>query len=205
MSRVKVVALLVALTVLSAVPVARADPDPERVKHYQRILLDLGYWLPAINGRLDRDTTHTVIALQKVAGLPRHGELDAPTKRAIEKRIRPKARSTTGERIVEVDRTRQVMLLVKNRTVLWILDVSTGKPSTSTKSGYNRFYREYDGMRNSGMYRPKYFWRTAAVHGYHSVPNYPASHGCVRVTNATMDWLWKKNALPLGMPIFVYD
>jgi lipoprotein-anchoring transpeptidase ErfK/SrfK len=54
------------------------------------------------------------------------------------------------------------------------------------------------------MYRPKYFWRSAAIHGYASVPNYAASHGCVRVTNATMDWLWKKNALPLGMPIWVY-
>jgi len=59
-------------------------------------------------------------------------------------------------------------------------------------------------MRASGMYRPKYFWRGAAVHGYYTVPNYPASHGCVRVTNHTMDWLWKKNALPIGMPIYIY-
>lgn len=205
MRRAKLIGVALAVAFLAPMAVARGAPDPERVKVYQRALLELGYWLPAINGQMDRETTHTVIAFQKVAGLPRNGALDSPTKRAIEQGIRPHARSTSAERIVEIDRTRQVMLLVKNREVLWILDVSTGKPSTPTKSGYNRFYRDYDGMRASGMYRPKYFWRRAAVHGYYTVPSYAASHGCVRVTNATMDWLWKKDALPLGMPILVYD
>ena len=32
------------------------------------------------------------------------------------------------------------------------------------------------------IYRPKYFVGGVAVHGSNSVPNYPASHGCVRVT-----------------------
>jgi peptidoglycan hydrolase-like protein with peptidoglycan-binding domain len=190
--------------ILAPMPAARADAPPAHVRHYQNLLLDLGYWLPAANGVADRDTAHAVTALQKVAGLPRSGVLDAPTKRAIKKKVRPKARSTSNERIVEVDLQRQVILLVKNKKVLWILDTSTGKPSTPTRHGFNRFYRQSDGMRPSGMYKPKYFWRSAAIHGYASVPNYAASHGCVRVTNATMDWLWKKNALPLGMPIWVY-
>lgn len=203
MTRLRVVgALLIAM--LASAPVANAEASPERVKHYQVMLYELGYWLPVANGQADRDTAHAVTAFQKVAGLKRTGILDSPTKKAIEKKIRPKALSTTTERIVEVDVARQVVLLVKNRKVLWILDTSTGKPTTATKSGYNRFYRQYDGLRNSGMYRPKYFWRSAAIHGYATVPNYAASHGCVRVTNATMDWLWKKNALPLGMPIYVY-
>jgi hypothetical protein len=204
-NRIRVIATVVVVAVFSPMTVARADPDPERVKRYQQALLDLGYWLPTVNGQMDRNTTHTVIAFQKVAGLPRNGLLDSPTKKAIGEKIRPKARTTTTERIVEVDLRRQVIKLVKNRKVLWILDASTGKSSTPTKHGYNHIYRDYDGMRNSGMYRPKYFWRSAAIHGYHSVPNYPASHGCVRVTNATMDWLWKKNALPRGMPIFAYE
>lgn len=202
--RLRVVGCLLIGLSLLPISAAQADPDPDRVKHYQELLLDLGYWLPETNGKLDRDTRHAVIALQKVAGLKRSGELDPATKKAIESKKRPKARSTVGYRAVEVDRARQVMLLVKNEVVLWILDVSTGKPSTPTKSGWNRIYREYDGMRASGMYRPKYFWRSAAVHGYYTVPNYAASHGCVRVTNNTMDWLWKKNALPNGMPIYVY-
>ena len=157
-----------------------------------------------MNGSVDRDTTHAVIAFQKVAGLERNGLLDDATKHAIEKKIRPTAQSEIQQRIIEVDLARQVVLLVKDGKVLWILDASTGKPSTPTKRGFNKIYRQYDGLRSSGMYRPKYFWRSAALHGYATVPNYPASHGCVRVTNNAMDWLWKKNALPLGMPIWVY-
>jgi lipoprotein-anchoring transpeptidase ErfK/SrfK len=31
------------------------------------------------------------------------------------------------------------------------------------------------------LYFPSYFLRGFAVHGYPSVPAYPASHGCVRI------------------------
>ncbi|MGC1210903.1 MAG: L,D-transpeptidase [Micromonospora sp.] len=41
--------------------------------------------------------------------------------------------------------------------------------------------------------RPKYFEEQGiAIHGYTSVPPYPASHGCVRVTLPAMDWLWHR-------------
>jgi hypothetical protein len=43
------------------------------------------------------------------------------------------------------------------------------------------------------------------VHGYPDVPPpYPASHGCVRVTNAAMDWLWSSGNLLVGQPVWVY-
>ena len=42
----------------------------------------------------------------------------------------------------------------------------------------------------------------SAVHGSWSVPAYPASHGCVRVTIAVMDRLY--NGLPVGLPVKVY-
>jgi cell wall hydrolase len=202
--RVSAVVAVVVAALAAAVPTADATPNPVHVRHYQQRLLDLGYWLPSVNGTIDRDTAHAITAIQKVAGLRRNGTLDSPTKRAIDKGVRPKAQSEIRQRIVEVDLAHQVILLVKDGKVLWILDASTGKPSTPTKHGFNKIYRQYDGPRASGMYRPKYFWRTAAIHGYATVPNYPASHGCVRVTNHTMDWLWKKDALPIGMTIWVY-
>ena len=43
-----------------------------------------------------------------------------------------------------------------------------------------------------------------ALHGYESVPPYPASHGCVRVTNAAIDFVWNNNLAPIGMAVFVY-
>ena len=198
------IAILVSIALLITWPVASGAPNPANVRRYQQQLLDLGYWLPSVNGLVDRDTTHAVIAFQKVAGLPRNGLLDDATKQGIEKEIRPAAQSEIKQRIIEVDVAKQILKVVKDGRVLWILDVSTGKPSTPTKRGFSRIYREYDGLRASGMYRPKYFWRSAAIHGYATVPNYAASHGCVRVTNTVMDWLWKKDALPSGMSIWVY-
>jgi lipoprotein-anchoring transpeptidase ErfK/SrfK len=54
------------------------------------------------------------------------------------------------------------------------------------------------------MYRPKYFRGGWAVHGSGSIPPWPASHGCVRVSNAAMDWMWDTWGAPLGTAVHVY-
>src|SRR6266540_2326421 len=66
-------------------------------------------------------------------------------------------------------------------------------------------YVEINGWRTSKLgrlYRPAYFYGGYAVHGSWSVPAYPASHGCVRVTIAAMDRLY--NGMPVGLPVKVY-
>jgi lipoprotein-anchoring transpeptidase ErfK/SrfK len=47
-----------------------------------------------------------------------------------------------------------------------------------------------------------YFYKGYAIHGYPSVPAYPASHGCVRITIPTMDRMWA--SLRIGMPVAIY-
>ena len=42
------------------------------------------------------------------------------------------------------------------------------------------------------------------MHGYTDVPPYPASHGCVRVSNAAMDFIWATNIMPIGAAVWVY-
>lgn len=55
------------------------------------------------------------------------------------------------------------------------------------------------------LYRPKYFHHDGiAVHGYGSVPPYPASHGCVRVSFAAVDYLWEQGLMPLESTVLVY-
>ena len=54
------------------------------------------------------------------------------------------------------------------------------------------------------IYRPKYFYGGVAVHGLNSVPNYPASHGCVRVSLPAMDFIWAANLMPMGIPVWVH-
>jgi lipoprotein-anchoring transpeptidase ErfK/SrfK len=48
-----------------------------------------------------------------------------------------------------------------------------------------------------------YFYKGWAIHGAANVPAYPASHGCVRISNADADWLFGQ--ITIGTPVIVYD
>ena len=55
---------------------------------------------------------------------------------------------------------------------------------SKTPGGIFIFYRRVEGKRNGplgGMMNPVYFNYGIAVHGADVVPNYPASHGCIRI------------------------
>ena len=68
-----------------------------------------------------------------------------------------------------------------------------------------RSIRRINGWRQSSLgllWRPNYFLRGFAVHGSKSVPAFPASHGCVRVSIESMNRLW--SLLRIGAPVSVY-
>jgi len=55
------------------------------------------------------------------------------------------------------------------------------------------------------LYRPRYFHRDGiAVHGSSSVPAHPASHGCVRVSEPAMDWIWSGDLMPIGSSVWIH-
>ena len=60
-----------------------------------------------------------------------------------------------------------------------MVHVSTGVTG-NTPIGTWRVYREVFGW-DWVLYHPMYFLRGFAIHGYPSVPAWPASHGCVRI------------------------
>jgi N-acetylmuramoyl-L-alanine amidase len=106
---------------------------------------------------------------------------------------------------VEVNLTKQVLYLARGGSVIRIVDASSGKASTPTPTGNFTIQRRIDGWRTSRLgqlWRPNYFTGGYAIHGYTSVPNYPASHGCVRVTINAMNRLW--TVIGVGMPTHVY-
>jgi len=43
------------------------------------------------------------------------------------------------------------------------------------------------------------------VHGMTSVPNHPASHGCVRLSTAAMDFICDQNLMPLHTVVWVHS
>ena len=53
------------------------------------------------------------------------------------------------------------------------------------------------------LYRTMTFHTHYAIHGFASVPTYPASHGCVRIPIWLADWLYQHS--PVGEPVYVYE
>ena len=84
-----------------------------------------------------------------------------------------------------------------------IFEMSSGKPSTPTVVGRFRVYEKTPGYNAKGMLDSNYFIAGYAIHGYAEVPDYPASHGCLRVPipNASSIYSW----VQLGTPVDVYD
>lgn len=186
------------------------------VQDLQRRLLSLGYWLGDPDGVYGHLTEQAVVALQKAAGLSADGVFGQQTKVALVSEVRPQPRRIVGSG-VEVDLQRQLLMHVRAGVPHLIVNASTGSGTTYrqagidqvavTPAGKHTVYREVDG-RDIGplgdLWRPKYIVAGVAIHGYPTVPAFPASHGCVRVSMAAMDHLWSSDALPLGGSVWVY-
>ena len=94
---------------------------------------------------------------------------------------------------VEGDLTRQLLALIDKGKVLAIYPISSGKPSTPTILGHFRVYLKTPNYLPDGMYFSNFFIRGYAIHGYDPAPDYPASHGCMRLpipdAISVYDWL----------------
>jgi L,D-transpeptidase catalytic domain len=102
----------------------------------------------------------------------------------------------------EVPLDKQVLVLIKDGKPFAIYPVSTGKPSTPTITGHYSFYRQEPGYNSEGMYYSFYWHNGYAVHGYAEVPDYAASHGCVRTFIADQPQIYEE--LHFGESIFVW-
>lgn len=166
-------------------PVIRLGSAGEEVTRLQRRLRRLGYAPGPVNGRYGSRTSAAVWAFQKANGIRPGDTVKADTWTALARpRVpRPLVPSAGGDK-VEIDLSRQLMFVYKNRRLILTSHVSTGAPGRATPTGNFRVYRRAGGWYHSplgGMYRPLFFYRGYAMHGSLSVPLHPASHGCVRL------------------------
>ncbi|HAP76831.1 MAG TPA: hypothetical protein DCR14_12195, partial [Acidimicrobiaceae bacterium] len=140
--------------------------------------------------------------------------------------VTERARGTADSgTLVEVDKAKQLLFIIVDGRTLWTFNTSTGseipyeavnkndptkieKGDSVTPNGLWETNRERpDGWWAGDLgeiYRPKYFVGGVAIHGMTSVPNYPASHGCVRVSVPAMDFIWDSGLVPLGTPVWVH-
>jgi PKD repeat protein len=147
------------------------------VRALERRLRELHYALRSIDGVYSSDTYEAVLAFQKVNGLPRTGRVEPWLWRRLAHAGDPRA--ARGGDYLEVDKTRQVLFDVRDGTVVRVIHVSTGATG-NTPLGTWSVYRKVGGW-DWVLWYPMYFKGGFAIHGYPSVPAYPASHGCVRI------------------------
>ena len=151
-----------------------------------------------VDGVYGDDDVEAVYAFQKVEGLPRTGTVTPGLWSHLLHAGIPRARYPGNH--IEVDKTRQVLFVVRDGKVALVVAVSTGATG-NTPLGLWHVYRKVTGF-DWVLYYPNYFLRGFAVHGYPDVPPYPASHGCVRIPMWVATRVYDEIAL--GTAIYIY-
>ena len=177
-----------------------------KVTLLQRGLLKLGFATP-VTGYFDSLTANAVNAFRKTNGLGRDGYAIGSVYAMVMRgdgayKLRYPTSGTHGKH-VEFDWSRQVLVLADRGRPYRVYHTSSGSPVTPTVFGSYRFYRQDYGTNAKGMVHSSYFIGGYAIHGYPSVPNYPASHGCLRVPIPSALSIF--NWIDIGDPIQTYE
>jgi peptidoglycan hydrolase-like protein with peptidoglycan-binding domain len=200
-----------------------ASPSPRKpalptydVKAVQTQLASMHYYAGAIDGEPGPSFQSAVMAFQKVQGIGADGVVGKGTLAALKAPTSPALKATAPSDRVEVDLTKQVLYVVKSGAIARILPISSGNGSTYLQKngrpakalspiGWYTIERRILGAHKADLgtlYDPQYFYRGWAIHGSNSVPPWPASHGCIRVTRTDAKYLL--GALHIGMSVYVY-
>jgi peptidoglycan hydrolase-like protein with peptidoglycan-binding domain len=173
------------------------------VQAVQQRLVDVHFDPGPVDGKYGGAMAYAVQALQKILGTPRTGRLTQDEATALAVFTYPAPLQVGGEaERTEIDITKQVITLYEDHQVRLITTTSTGSgerycyntprvnptrrvcEDANTPSGrftYREFRSGWDKSPLGQLYNPYYFNGGIAIHGYQSVPNGPASHGCARI------------------------
>jgi peptidoglycan hydrolase-like protein with peptidoglycan-binding domain len=205
-------------------PVGPSSGGPE-VSALQQRLLDLGFWVPDTGGTYAWVTQQAVMAFQKYNGLEPSGTADQTTIDLLNMAPYRVLGQGWDQDMIEVDKAKQLLYIIRGGRTLWVLNTSTGAGGAYTEpnqrtpgqtvSGnadtpegtFNVYSQQSNGWWKGDLgelYRPKFFKGGSAVHGAPKVPNYPASHGCVRITPEAMDFIWSEDLMPMGETVWVH-
>jgi hypothetical protein len=183
-------------------PALHAGQCSNVVKGFKKAMAKMGY-VAGGGSCFDGRTGREVLAYRKVNGMTRTERAGTGlVKDVFGERGGYRVRYPSAGEHAEVSLDKQVLVLSKGDKPFAIYPVSTGKPSTPTVTGHYTFYRQEPGYNSEGMYYSFYWHNGYAVHGYHEVPNYAASHGCVRTFIADQPRIY--NQLNYGESIFVF-
>jgi hypothetical protein len=215
--------ILVNAEPISPFKILKVGSRGEAVLALKKRLTELHYDVGDIDRYYDKQTRQAVLAFQKYAELKRTGTYTLETQEALLKATLPKGlHPELGLPRIEIDIKRQVLLFFDAKGLNRIIAVSSGSDrkhcDISKKSGKRfcgvantprgtfKIQRRIPGWRESDLgklYNPLYFIDGYAIHGAPSVPEYNASHGCVRISIASS--LWFYDAVKNGTPVILFD
>jgi N-acetylmuramoyl-L-alanine amidase len=168
-------------------------------------LVALRFRVPGVSSKISAAAGDSIVAFQKAYGLQRTYAFGGADWRKLDTARLIKARHKSPKTHIEIDKTRQILMIVKGGKPYGIIAVSTGAtgntpvgrfhilrkaPSTSTWLGSAILWRTMD------------FYGNFAMHGYPEVPPYPASHGCVREPMWVADWTYEHSWV--GEAVYIY-
>jgi N-acetylmuramoyl-L-alanine amidase len=169
-------------------------------------LAELHVHVPAPSATFGSELYDGVVAFQKARGLERTGSADEATWRALSQDVVPAPRYRGQGMHIEVSKSRQILMVVRNGETAWYLPVSSGAGGITPVGNYRILWKALATTTWLGpaiLYRTMTFHTHYAIHGFPSVPTYPASHGCVRVPIWLADWLYQQS--PVGERVYVYE
>lgn len=187
------------------------------VRQLQTRLTALDYYPGPPDGRFGRDTLEALWAFQAVQGLPVTGNAGRATWHALEHPRQPGVLVPAGGSLrVEIDLSRQILVLYRSGRIALISHISSGggyyycSPSgcgrAITPTGDFRttvFMPGWVTVPLGQMYNPVFFIGTSyAIHGSASVPLQPVSHGCVRIPMVIAEFLHNLVPVP-GTPVYI--
>jgi PKD repeat protein len=169
-------------------------------------LAELHVHVPSPSTTFGPELADSVVAFQKARGLDRTGTVDEATWRALSQDLVPAPRYRGTDTHIEVSKSLQILMIVRNGETLWYLPVSSGAGGITPVGNYRILWKALATTTWLGpaiLYRTMTFHTHYAIHGFPSVPTYPASHGCVRIPIWIADWLYQQS--PVGERVYVYE
>lgn len=182
-----------------------AGSSGPRVKGLLTALSRLKIRVPGIGTTFTTACRDSVVAFQKAYRLPRTYVVDYDDWSKLDGAAPVKPGYDSPSVHLEVDKARQILMVVKSGKVAGLIAVSTGATGNTPEGSFSI-------RGKSPTTTPLYgsgvltwvmgFVGNFAIHGYPEVPPYPASHGCIREPMWVAHWVYDQSFV--GERLYVY-
>ncbi len=175
-----------------------------RVRGLLMALSRLKIRVPSIGTTFTSQCADAVMAFQKAYRLPRTYVVDGDDWSKLDGARPVKPRYSGPSTHLEVDKGRQILMVVRNGAVYGLVAVSTGATGNTPEGSFH--IQQKHPYTTSGyggiLFRTMGFVGNFAIHGYAPVPPYPASHGCIREPMWVAAWVYDCSFV--GERLYVY-